>query len=66
MCKICEAMPLNQLYVSPYTSGKDLYSRMPLEDVKTLTRVLIQRIVDGYRQNLEAERLTRTGQTSLY
>jgi hypothetical protein len=46
--------------------SEDIYSRMPFEDVKSLTRTLIDAIVTASKRKTAAERQDRTGQTSLF
>jgi hypothetical protein len=66
MCKICEAIPQNQQYVSPYQKPPDVYDKLTPEQIKDLTKYAIDAIVRSQRRQLDAERFQRDRQTSLY
>ena len=66
MCRVCEVMPLNQKYVSPFPKSDDIYSRLSIEEISNLTKDAISAIVASSRRQTESERLSRTGQTALF
>jgi hypothetical protein len=66
MCKICEAMPENQKYVSPYAKNGDVFNAMTMEQLKRLTKRSIDAIVVMSRQLTADEQREKTGQTSLF